>query len=705
VIRLRAVKIGVPIAVLLLAAVAFAYWATTGSGSASGSVDTLNAPVISAPSTSTGSTTITWTSQASFGVHSSLNGSITYRVDRKLGSGSFAPIASGPCSGSLPNPTTSCTDTVTASGSYKYQVVAIYNSWTATSNTQTVDVATPPPAPTVSGTIPASPAQSTTPAVYGSGAAAGSTVKIYTDSSCTTQVGSGTAANFNSSSTGVTISTPVGANSTTTFYATATDASNNASPCSTTSTTYVTDNTNPDVPTFTIPAFIKNGQTLTATSVNDNSGGSGVAKVEYLYCSGTSCTPNILIGQSTDSSSNYQVTWSSQPADGDNYRVMARVTDNAGNTRSSTVQSTQIDNTNPNVPPFTPPAFMKNGVSLTSVATDNSGGSGIQQVEYFYCAGTSCTPNISIGSSTASAGNFAVTWNSQPADGNYQLMARATDKAGNTRSSTVQSTQIDNTSPDVPTFTIPAFIKNGQSLTATSVNDNAGGSGVSKVEYFYCAGTSCTPSTSIGSSTTAAGNYPITWNSQPADGSYQVLARVTDKAGNTRDSATRSTFIENTPQASAISTTASGDNKPGNGDTITITFNEPMDEHSICATWPTGGPTTTITGVTVSINQASPRDTLSIGGTPCTGSTAFNFGSLDLGDNSYVSSTQTETGNVSYDSSTNKLTISITSTAAGVSAVTGSKTITYTPSASILARSGQAISTSVKPTQTSTANW
>jgi hypothetical protein len=50
--------------------------------------------------------------------------------------------------------------------------------------------------------------------------------------------------------------------------------------------------------------------------------------------------------------------------------------------------------------------------------------SGVDDVTYLYCAGTTCTPNLEIGSSTAST-TYPVTWNSMPVDGTYRVMPKA----------------------------------------------------------------------------------------------------------------------------------------------------------------------------------------------------------------------------------------------------------------------------------------
>jgi len=97
-----------------------------------------------------------------------------------------------------------------------------------------VEDSTLPAGPAFTGSTPASPANDTNPTIEGT-AEAGSTVRLYTDGSCTGAVaGSGTA-------TGGAFGIPVtvGNGTTTTFNATAQDAAGNVSPCSSTSLTYV----------------------------------------------------------------------------------------------------------------------------------------------------------------------------------------------------------------------------------------------------------------------------------------------------------------------------------------------------------------------------------------------------------------------------------------------------------------------------------
>ena len=87
-----------------------------------------------------------------------------------------------------------------------------------------------PLAPTITDTDPNSPSKDNAPEVSGTGAAAGSTVRVYGESGCTGPVlGSGTATVFNGSS-GITATVP--SDRTTNLRVRATDAAGNTSPCS-----------------------------------------------------------------------------------------------------------------------------------------------------------------------------------------------------------------------------------------------------------------------------------------------------------------------------------------------------------------------------------------------------------------------------------------------------------------------------------------
>jgi hypothetical protein len=125
--------------------------------------------------------------------------------------------------------------------------------------------ASPPPAPVVSGTTPASPSRTElSPHVLGT-AEANATVEIFKETNCAgAVVGTGTA--NGSGSFDITLSTPVTANSSTTFFAKATDTAGNPGACSTAGFTYVHDTLTPTTVTVSAPDGLFLGKTLTCTA-------------------------------------------------------------------------------------------------------------------------------------------------------------------------------------------------------------------------------------------------------------------------------------------------------------------------------------------------------------------------------------------------------------------------------------------------------
>lgn len=151
------------------------------------------------------------------------------------------------------------------------------------------------------------------------------------------------------------------------------------------------------------------------------------------------------------------------PADG-SYIIRVYGTDNAGNVQSpGTAVAFHIDNTPPSVSAPGATASVTYGsnptwvneepVTLTESASDS--GSGVASVTYYYCAGSSgsCTASNGtlIGTSTTSSNNYSVTWNTPlPADGEYQVVATATDNAGNTSAASPSTLiGVDTTPPTV----------------------------------------------------------------------------------------------------------------------------------------------------------------------------------------------------------------------------------------------------------------
>ena len=114
----------------MLTSGAYAYWKSSGEGSASAAVGTLSAPTISSATSGAESVALTWSAVTPPGA-----GTVEYFVTRDGG----AP--SGGCpSSSSPSIATSCTDTGAAVGVHEYTVTAVWRTWTATSTARSVTV-------------------------------------------------------------------------------------------------------------------------------------------------------------------------------------------------------------------------------------------------------------------------------------------------------------------------------------------------------------------------------------------------------------------------------------------------------------------------------------------------------------------------------------------------------------------------------------
>jgi hypothetical protein len=109
---------------------AWAYFSSTGTSTAHVSVGTLGAPSISTATPGAGTVALTWSAVTP------ASGTVTYYVHRDGGT----PAGSCPTS-TAPTGVTSCTDSGVSPGSHSYTVTAIWHTWTATSTTTNVTLA------------------------------------------------------------------------------------------------------------------------------------------------------------------------------------------------------------------------------------------------------------------------------------------------------------------------------------------------------------------------------------------------------------------------------------------------------------------------------------------------------------------------------------------------------------------------------------
>ena len=177
-------------------------------------------------------------------------------------------------------------------------------------------------------------------------------------------------------------------------------------------------------------------------TATDNSG-AGLQKVELTIRQGTgnywdgsgfsSVTPVFVPATGTGTWS-YAFPATSFSADGA-YTVQTRAVDNLNGAETPSSRTFTVDRTPPNAFSLTSPAAAFVGSSaLVSATAVDTGGSGIAQLAFRYCAGGSCAfgAGTAIGLPVATTGSASQSWDlSSLTNGAlYTAIARATDVAG-----------------------------------------------------------------------------------------------------------------------------------------------------------------------------------------------------------------------------------------------------------------------------------
>ncbi|WP_029280587.1 Ig-like domain-containing protein, partial [Pedobacter borealis] len=261
------------------------------------------------------------------------------------------------------------------------------------------------------------------------------------------------------------------------------------------------------LPTVSITSPVSNAVVTVGSDVTINANAADtdgtISKVEFYQGS-------TLLGQSTNAP--YSFTWTN-PAVG-NYNLTAKATDNNGGVKvSDTVKV--IINTLPTVAISSPAnhAVFTAGTNVVIDANAADTDGTITKVKFYQ-------GSTLLGESTAAPYSFSWT---NPAVGNYNLTAKATDNNGGTKVSDTVKVIINT----LPTVAISSPANNTVFTAGTNVVIDANATDtdgtVAKVEFYQ-------GNTLLGQSTTAP--YGFTWTS-PAAGSYALTAKATDNNGGT----------------------------------------------------------------------------------------------------------------------------------------------------------------------------
>jgi chitinase len=264
------------------------------------------------------------------------------------------------------------------------------------------------------------------------------------------------------------------------------------------------------------------GTVSVGASASDNV---GVTRLEF-YVNG--------VLAATDTATPYLFSWNTDSLSSGIYTLSAKAYDAAGNVgQSSNVPVTVInDRTPPRITLSAPGngATVRGIVPITATATDDIA---VTKVELF------------ANNSLLYAGNvapYSYNWDTTAlADGSYTLFARAYDAANNIGQSydvqvNVLNVQADLTAPAV-SISAPAVgsVLSGTVSVSAKAIDNVG---VAKVQFYL---------NGVLSATVSAAPYSYSLNSAAlADGSYTLVAKAYDAAGNVGQSADVQVSVLNT---------------------------------------------------------------------------------------------------------------------------------------------------------------
>jgi hypothetical protein len=187
------------------------------------------------------------------------------------------------------------------------------------------------------------------------------------------------------------------------------------------------------------------------------------------------------------------------------------------------------------------------------------------------------------------------------------------------------------------------------------------------------------------------GSGALTANASLAGGTYTYSVTSTDGAGNGRTQSGISVVVDNTvPSGSDAQTANHGSTvgRPEIGDTITLTYTEPIDPSSIVSGWSGLAATSVVVHVDDKVPTAGNNDALTV--YDAANTAQLPLGSVNLGANNYVGANRTfgATGTPSTIAQSGSSFVVTLGTASGTTTTGSSSTMIWTPAAGATDRAG-----------------
>jgi hypothetical protein len=453
----------------------------------------------------------------------------------------------------------------------------------------------------------------------------------------------------------------------------------------------------------------------------------------------------------------YTFAAASFPADG-SYTVAVAATDVAGNTSGASSNGFTYDTTAPSSATLTSngsynaagwPAAVtgtvsdsgtgNSGISAVNVSIQDSGSGKCWNGTNFTTA--TCPNYIAVTSGGTATGSNNATWSYSLAAAalttghTYTVQVQAVDATttGNASGNLAAGTFVyDTAAPSSATLTTNGDYNAAGwpgAVTGTVSDSGTGSSGISAVKVSIqdsgsgkCwNGTNFTTATcpnyiAVTSGGTATGANNATWSYTLASSvlttghTYTVQVQAVDATttGNTSGNLAAGTFVYDSTAPTITSVTlTNGGSTAGQleaGDTINVVLSEQMSVSSFCSAWSGDTADQSLAGngnvvVTVTDGTGATNDSMTVSDSLCG---TFNFGSINLGSNAYISGgnvtfsgSGANAGTITWTASTRTLTITLGKKGgSGTVATVSASTPIYTAAGAITDSAGNAIGNS-----------
>ncbi len=345
--------------------------------------------------------------------------------------------------------------------------------------------------------------------------------------------------------------------------------------------TVLVDNTPPSG-SLSSPSYVV-GTTMLSGSASDS--GSGVASWQLqISPSGESAWLDACEAQTLPTSgSTYGCAVDTTAYTDGEYHLRAIITDHAGNTHTTSSATTKVDNTTLVRTLAEVSADVHGTVSLTGTASSSRWGVASWTPQLAPIGSGTWTNACAPQTTPLSGSEYGCSVNTtELAEGEYEARAVAVDGAGKTLASTVQNVVVDNTPPEGEVEGLPESVGGTFEVLGTA-SDALSGVATWTLEMTP-AGSEAWESACLTQGAPVSGlglAYGCSLDvGSLAEGSYELRALITDRAGNTYTTPTVAMVVDNSPLSLSIAPAISG---------------ETVDGQTLAAgsgTWGGGGPIT-----------------------------------------------------------------------------------------------------------------